>query len=53
MTGYNNVAAIVLDPDQKLLWVDHDVHVSDPDSFEDDDDFNERANFKTALKSNR
>ena len=45
-------AAAVLDPNQKLLWVDHDVHVSDPDSFEDDDDPNKIANVKTALKGN-
>ena len=45
------IAAAVLDPNQKLLWVDHEVHVSDPDSF-DDDDPNEIANVKTALKGN-
>ena len=46
------VAAAVLDPNQKLLWVDHDVHVSDSDSFEDDDDPSEKANVKTVLKGN-
>ena len=46
------IAAAVLDPNQKLLWVDHDVHVSHPDSFEDDDDPNRIANVKTALKGN-
>ena len=52
MTGYNDVAAAVLGPGQKLRWVGHDVHVSDPDSFKGDDDPNERAIVQTALKSN-
>ena len=52
MTGYNDVAAAVLGPGHKLRWVGHDVHVSDPNSFKDDDDPNERAIVQTALKSN-
>lgn len=32
------ITAAVLDPNQKLMWVDNDVHISNPDSLDDVDD---------------